>query len=261
MTSLTRRPDRYGIAAQKWILNGSMAFSPALFIGLWLTHHLPPAGAGTSAEHIARMMNDHHTQVQIGGLLLMMGGVTYGTFGAVRSYWIWRMEPDGSFPWLTVVSIITVAADTACTLITCTMFAVVGFRAGDISPDSVQALNDMTMFLILFITSPMILECILFAVAIFNDRSVPRIFPRWLAWLTIGAAVFVIPASLIGFTKTGAFAWNGFMGFWVPIVAFGIWANALNLLVLNAIKRDEAALESGESDPVPTAVAVAATTP
>lgn len=72
--------------------------------------------------------------------------------------------------------------------------------------------------------------CILTAVP---DRQV---FPRWLGYVNMLAALSSFPGVLLMFFKTGPFAWNGLFGFWVVLVGFSIWATSNFLCTLSAIK-------------------------
>jgi hypothetical protein len=49
-------------------------------------------------------------------------------------------------------------------------------------------------------------------------------------------ALLFLPAGLMVFFKTGPFAWNGLLSFWLPLVAFGIWFNVMIYALLRAIK-------------------------
>jgi hypothetical protein len=35
----------------------------------------------------------------------------------------------------------------------------------------------------------------------------------------------------------GPFAWNGILGFWVPAIAFGLWANVMGPMMIKAAKQ------------------------
>jgi hypothetical protein len=45
-----------------------------------------------------------------------------------------------------------------------------------------------------------------------------------------------VPACLLTFFKTGPFAWNGLLAFWVPATVFGLWFWVVGFAVIKAIK-------------------------
>lgn len=66
-------------------------------------------------------------------------------------------------------------------------------------------------------------------------------FPRWFGYYSIWTA-FMFELGAFGFMpRTGPFAWNGLFVFWIPLVIFGIWFLITSVLLMNALKRQEAA--------------------
>ena len=43
--------------------------------------------------------------------------------------------------------------------------------------------------------------------------------------------MLILPAGAVRFVKTGAFAWNGLMGLYVPLGAFVVWISAMTWAV------------------------------
>lgn len=220
---------------QKVLLFLGVGFAPLMFLGFILVHGIPPHAPTASAAEVARVYAQNHTSVQIGALMLMLGGVGWGIYGAVRTYWIWRME-HGRFPFMALLSAMFAAANAALTVFAFTLFAIVGFRAGEIAPELTRLLNDFTTFVVIYIISPMMVEVFAEASAIIRDKQ--RLFPRWMASVNIATGLLIIPAGMIGFSKSGPFAWNGVFGFWLTMVTFGIWANLEAYCILKALKKE-----------------------
>jgi len=59
-------------------------------------------------------------------------------------------------------------------------------------------------------------------------------FPRWYGWLTPWIAIAFIP-------KTGPFAWNGAIVFWMPFILLGVWITVTSVCMLVVIKRQRLA--------------------
>lgn len=221
---------------QRVLLFLGVGFSPLMFLGLLLAHSLPPTSPNASAVEVAQTYTRHHVSVQIGALILMIGGVGWGLYGAVRTYWLWRME-RGRFPFMALLSATFVAANAALTVFAFTLFALLAYRAGDIDPALTRMLNDFTTFMLIYIVSPMMVEVFAATAAILRDRQ--RLFPRWMAWVNLATGVLVLPGGFIGFTKSGPFAWNGILGFWLVMVVFGVWAGLEAMCILRAIANQE----------------------
>ncbi|MGG2007397.1 hypothetical protein [Novosphingobium resinovorum] len=56
--------------------------------------------------------------------------------------------------------------------------------------------------------------------------------------MNLWTGLLLLPGFAVGLFKTGPFAWNGVLAFWVPAVVFGIWFNLMIVAMLAAIKRD-----------------------
>jgi len=62
-------------------------------------------------------------------------------------------------------------------------------------------------------------------------------FPRWSGYLTLWAA-FAIEIGVAAYLfKTGPFAWNGLLVYWIPILMYGAWFMTVSLNLLRALKR------------------------
>jgi hypothetical protein len=56
--------------------------------------------------------------------------------------------------------------------------------------------------------------------------------------LNLWYAILAVPGGMIVFFHDGPLAWNGVIGFWVPVVAFFIWIVAVAVVVMRAIDRE-----------------------
>jgi hypothetical protein len=58
---------------------------------------------------------------------------------------------------------------------------------------------------------------------ILNDKRPTPMFPRWTAWFSFWAAILFVPAGAVLIFKTGPFAWNGLIAFYIPVITFFAW--------------------------------------
>ncbi|WP_244917292.1 hypothetical protein [Sphingobium xenophagum] len=106
-------------------------------------------------------------------------------------------------------------------------------------PDAVvSALSDIAFLLFVMPAVPAFVQKLLTGFVILGDRRAQPILPRWLGYMNLWTGVLLLPGLAIGLFKTGPFAWNGALAFWLPAVVFGIWFNLMIVAMLGAIKRD-----------------------
>jgi hypothetical protein len=75
-----------------------------------------------------------------------------------------------------------------------------------------------------------------------DARTVP-VYPRWVGYFNIWIALLFIPGAFAFILKTGPFAWNGLLSFWLASGAFFSWLIVMTPLTLKAIDRSDAADE------------------
>ena len=76
-------------------------------------------------------------------------------------------------------------------------------------------------------------------IIILLDKRDAPILPRWVGYVSIWVGLLSLPGVLIPFFKSGPFAWNGILAFWLPAILFGIMLNILTWAMLRAAKHPE----------------------
>lgn len=111
----------------------------------------------------------------------------------------------------------------------------------DRDPELLWLLNDTSwlFFVMMYPTYVVALGSI--ALAGFIDRRSQPIFPRWFCFFTLWVALAGTGGGFATFFKTGPFAWDGLLGFWVPVALYLAWLLVLFPLLIRLVKR--AALE------------------
>ena len=69
------------------------------------------------------------------------------------------------------------------------------------------------------------------------DKSAEPVFPRWSGFVNLWLGTLFLPGGLIVFFKTGPFAWDGFIAFWIPFAAFALWFLVMTPVLLRAIRQ------------------------
>jgi hypothetical protein len=57
------------------------------------------------------------------------------------------------------------------------------------------------------------------------------------AWASLVGAVALATANGCAFTKTGTFAWDGLLGYYLPMIIWGLWLDGHAWFVRKEIRR------------------------
>ena len=158
-------------------------------------------------------------------------------FGAVIAIQMKRIEGDAA-PVLSVVELMAATVTSVIILVTTVMWTAAAFRP-ERAAEIILAYNDFAWILLLMTFSPFLVQFTAIGFAILSDRRDPPLLPRWAGYFNFWLAVLAAPGGLITFFKTGPFAWNGLLAFWVPIVVFVAWFFVMTPLLILAIRRDD----------------------
>ena len=72
--------------------------------------------------------------------------------------------------------------------------------------------------------------------AILLDRN--RVLPKWFGYLNLCNALTEIVVSPAWIFKTGVFAWNGLIAWWIDMVVFGLYTGVFIFLLRRMIQRE-----------------------
>jgi hypothetical protein len=229
-------------------------FTLCFFVGLIAANFLIPVAPSKSAVEIAALYQEHTTAIRIGALLCFAGCVPFILWGGAIIAQARRIENGPAALAYTQVASLAIAV--MIVLVPMIFFFVAAYRP-ERFPEITQTLNDLgwTMFVISF--PPFMAWPIALAIGILGDKSENPVFPRWAAYFNIYVSLVYIPPALLIFFKTGVFAWNGLLSWYVPVADFFIWAVGMTVLTVRAIRRQEA-LADLDSDPTTTGPALTA---
>ncbi len=208
-------------------------------IGWWfIAWFVPPPSPAAGAEEIAQIYRDNAVSIKMGMVIAMFSSGLVAPFLAVISTQMMRME--GRFSVLSFTQMLCGAMGVVTFLIAVMIWLTLAFRP-ERDPQLTQLLNDLAWLLLTVTIGPAFIQNIAIAIAVFTDRNTKPVFPRWVGYFNIWVPAAFIPAMLVPFFRTGPFAWDGIIGFWVPLVDFGIWTWVMFFLLRKAIR--EQALE------------------
>ena len=218
--------------AQRWCSLCGLPMAGFLLIGFVVAGFLPPPSPGLSADQITAMYRENALAIRIGLVINVTGSALLGPFVAVLSTQLKRVEGRyAPFAWAQLA--------TGCLLmlefmIPCMFMQAAAYRA-ERSPETVQALNDVAWFMFVGIVSTIVVQAVVIAVAILRDHRQQPVFPRWVGYFNLWAAVGFCPGTFCVFFKTGPFAWNGIFSWWVALTSYCIWLIVMTVEVRRAI--------------------------
>jgi hypothetical protein len=173
------------------------------------------------------------------GLLMAMGScVFFLPWVAVISVQMQRIE--GRYPGLAWVQLVGGGLAMMIILLPMMIWITISFRP-ERDPNLMLLLNDLAWLIFTMAFAPFVSQGLAIAFAIFSDKSEPPVFPRWAGYYNLWVALLFVPTGLIVFFKSGPFAWNGIIGFWIPVANFGIWFGVMFKLLRDAIAQQEPA--------------------
>lgn len=209
-----------------------MLGSMALFTPL-----VPPPSPAMDAQTIAALYAQNHMSLLVGLALAMIGSGFYVPWAALISLHMTRME--GVSPVLSIIQAIGGTVVVLIVMVPVMCWITAAYRI-DRAPEIVQVLNDFGwLFFVMTFPVPTV-QLLAIGIATLSDKSVDSVFPRWAGYFNLWMGILFIPGVFIAFFFSGPFAWNGVIGFWVPVVAFVLWFLLMTPVLWRAIGQQAA---------------------
>jgi hypothetical protein len=213
------------------------AFCVVFGIGFALiAQFVPPPSPSLSAVEVAAMYDQRRASILAGSMLCFIGNGFYIPWTAVVSIVMWR----SGFKLLSLVQLLGGGLGAMGPFIGTMFWIAAGFRS-DQDPRVIQALNDVAWLFTIAYFVPVLFQFVAVGLAGLLATGEQRPWPRWMGYLSLWFATLALPAIFIPFFKTGPFAWDGVLAFWVPLVAFFGWFLAMIPLVLRSVRTVPAA--------------------
>jgi len=216
----------------------------ALWVGGWIAiaRWIPPNDPDWTAQRVLEEFTARPDAIKIGMVIAMFASAPLVPFCAVISTQIRRIEGGGG-P-LASTQITSAAVLSAEFIIPMLIWMALAYRADDpASADVVRTLNDVGWIMFVVNIATVEVQLLSIAMAVFIDDGERPVLPRWVGYLNVWVAVGLLPAAFVLFFQHGAMAWNGLIGFFVPLTTFGIWVACMFFVLRRAID-DERASEA-----------------
>lgn len=196
---------------------------------------LPLVEPTLDAEGVKALFEKDRLRIRVGITMVALGATFWWSFSAAIGVQMRRIEGD-THP-LTYTQI-SCAAGTALLVIFAAYFWLAMAYRPTTSPETMQIFNDLGWLIFIGAYPPALLQMLTIGYCILSDKREDPIFPRWVAYATLWAALTTIFGAFLPFFYTGPFAWNGLLGFWLVAAMFFGWVFLMWWATARAIKRN-----------------------
>ena len=212
-------------------------YSLFALVSWWFTaNFIPPHDPASTPVEIAGIYHDNTTHIRFGMILLMFAAGFYIPFTAAVANFISRIE--GGIGVLSISQILGGMGNVCLTFYPAMWWLIASFRP-DENPKLVRLLNDIAWLQIAGGLTSFLSVLVSVAVASFADKSKYPVFPRWTAYFSLWTFALLLPGQLVFFFKSGPFAWNGLLAFWMPLTVFAPWFVVMTIVILKALKLEK----------------------
>jgi len=205
-----------------------------LWVGafVFVAGFFPPSAPGSTSEQIVELYAGHTGLIKLGLVISMAASALLVPWAVAVSGQLKRIDGARALADVQMVS---------CALLSLEFITPIGvwmaasFRYDGRAPDVTEAMHDLGWILFMTVIWSLEIQMIAIGAALLLDRSKTPVLPRALGYLSLWAALLIVPAGLVLYFKHGPWAWNGVIGLYLPLTAFVIWVFALTIAVHRAL--------------------------
>jgi len=218
--------------------HSALLFAALMGLGIFgIAGWLPPIHPDLSGDEIATLFQQHTLRIRLGMTVLALASVFWWSFSAAIAMRMKRIE-GASHP-LAYVQMASASGTVIVILLAAYFWLVIAYRPDQTSGGSPQMFNDFAWLTFVGAYPPAVIQNLSLALCILTDRNKVRLYPAWVGYFNIWIAVLDLPGALLPFFKTGPFAWNGIIGFWLVAVAFFGWILVMWRMTVLAIEKSD----------------------
>jgi hypothetical protein len=214
-----------------------------VFVVFWgfFGGNIPPIPANHAATDLANHYRNNANLIRIGMGLAMTFVVLYMVWGLSIAKVIERGIERGTDNNVLSTLALWGAGLTVVPLMIGSAFWLTGsYRPKALDPSILQLFYDMPWLLINLAYAVTTMQMIAMGVAFLRDKRERPLFPRWLSWMGIWVGVSFALELFLPYFKTGPFARQGLVNFWIEFFLWFFWIVFVTVGILKAITRLEA---------------------
>ncbi|BFM05666.1 hypothetical protein [Halioxenophilus aromaticivorans] len=209
------------------------------FVIFWgvLGQNLPNPAPSLTAVELADRYVENLEMIRLGFIISLITVVLYLPWTSLLSMQMERIE--GPYTVLSKLQLLGGGLTVMVVSFSAMFWVVAGFRPEQ-SPEMIQMLTDVGWLCIDLQYACTTLQMFAAAFVGLSDTREVKLFPRWVCFLTIWCGISFIPASLTGVLKTGPFAWNGLLSYYIPYACWLGWYSIASYFMLKDVYRRKA---------------------
>ncbi|WP_293045101.1 hypothetical protein [Mycobacterium sp.] len=225
-----------GKRVQLWSLYSVFGFIVLFLIGwVLLARMVPPPSPADDPEQIGRFFRDHLFGIRVGMVLSLFASALLLPWGGAICAQMLRVEgPRAPLAWAW-------AAAQGCVVIEfvypCAFWLMAAFRPDNAS--RVQTFDDLGWLPFLGIVCTGMFQMVALAVITLRDQRAQPVYPRWFSYFQLWCALGVGLTFGVWIFKTGPLAWDGLIGFWIPVTVYFVWVVVTTIVTGRAINHDD----------------------
>jgi hypothetical protein len=228
------------IQSQRTILWWGVAFMVTFGLSWWfLLGMVPPPAPTLPAADVAAYYTEHAGNIKIGAVICSWVSACMVPYSLVIAFQLARIEP-GKPVW-SVLSLCSGCLMSMFLVFPPIIWGVIAFeptRPAEIT----SALNQLANLTLVTTDQFYIFQMIAVWVVAMKAKPDPlSAFPRWLGWMNLWIAIIFEVGAPSFLFKTGPWAWNGIIVFWLPFTFYFTWQIVMYISMFGALKRQEAA--------------------
>lgn len=192
------------------------------FIIFWgiLGQNLPNPSPDLSASEIAARYAENLSAIRAGFILSLISVVLYLPWSSLLCSQMLRIE--GQFSSMAYLQLLGGGLTVMVVSFSAFFWVAAAFRPEQ-APEITLLLSDLGWLCIDLQYACTTLQMFAAALVGLSDKRATPLFPNWFCFLTMFCGLSFIPASLTGVLKTGPFAWDGLLSYYIPYACWLVW--------------------------------------
>jgi hypothetical protein len=193
---------------------------------------VPPPSPSMGTEEIATFYQTDNSLKILGLCIVMIAIALLVPFMGLISIQMARIE--GKWPILALCAAICAVINIIYFVLPVFFWITAAYRPEQ-SSEIMRVFNDIAWIIIMWPFSTTVLQNCLFGYIILSDKRQKPLFPRWTGYFTICEAFLILPGGLVPFFKSGPFAWNGLLAFWVVAISYLSWIIVMSIYLNKSV--------------------------
>ncbi len=199
-----------------------------------VTRTQPPPRPSLDPAEVVRWFEDRHHGLIYGYAIVFIAGGATAIMNATLAYTMRRMSVSRAFAYsyLVIYALATLPG-----MLMMGIVGTVGAMRPDRAPELMSWLYDFAFLSFEGTMGVFLIGSLIWMVAVLLDRN--RVFPKWFAYLNLCNALTEVVIAPAWIFKSGAFAWDGTIAWWINMGVFVTYTAAFLTLLRRLILRED----------------------